>query len=65
MLHPVIALALSRTVRRDQLAAADRRRLIAGGRSGENAFEPRLEREVEIVRFGRRYLREAGDRIAA
>lgn len=65
MHDPLIALVLSRAVRRDQLDAADRRRLLARGRSRDNVQESKLEREVEVIRFGRRYLRDAGDRIAA
>ena len=67
MLHPVIALDLMHAIRDDQLEAASQDRLAASARADEAALEPtiRTGADNEVVRFGKRYLREAGDRIAA
>jgi len=54
-------------IRDDQLEAASQDRLAASARADEAALEPtiRTGADNEVVRFGKRYLREAGDRIAA
>jgi hypothetical protein len=67
VLHPVIALDLMHAVRADRLEAASQDRLAASARHDEAALEPtiRIGTDNDVVRFGNRYLREAGDRIAA
>ena len=68
MLHPEIALALTRAIRDDQLAAASRHSPASGIRSSEapdfHAVRSN-ELQAEVIRFGRRYLREPRDLLAA
>jgi len=68
VLHPEIALALTRAIRDDQLAAASRHSLASGIPSSEAPdFHPVRSNELnaEVIRFGRRYLREPRDLLAA